>query len=409
MIGGRKYCQLKVDSGLIAGPLYTRSQVRPYCPYHTVILKTMSTLSKQFPIVYFNPEEKKDYILKENKEKAGIYRWVHLESGKSYIGSSIRLDNRFKQYFRYSHLTSIYRNMRINKALLKYGYSGFRFEILEYCSVKELLTREQFYLDQYQPEYNILKVAGSTLGYRHSKDSKTLIGLASKNRKRSEVTRELISKALLGLKSTKEHVEKMSKSNTFRQPIILTNTETAETKEFSSMTDASNYLETSRVQIRNYLIKNIPFKGYLISKPFSLDTDINNIEPFSRVQQQPLLITHTETGETIEFISITEAANYLKISRGQLWYHFNKKLNTGGENLIKGYRITKVDIKHGEVSVKRATKCLEITDIMTKEKNTYSSFTLAGKALGVQTGSISNYLRKKSKNKFKNRFIIKLI
>lgn len=49
--------------------------------------------------------------------------------------------------------------MRISKALLKYGYSKFRFEILEYCSVEELLKREQFYLDNYKPEYNILKVA----------------------------------------------------------------------------------------------------------------------------------------------------------------------------------------------------------------------------------------------------------
>ena len=98
--------------------------------------------------------------------------------------------------------------MRINKALLKYGYSGFRFEILEYCSVEELLKREQFYFDKYRPEYNILKVAGSTQGFRHSELSKTLIGLASKSRKVSEVTRELRSKALLGLKLTKEHVEK---------------------------------------------------------------------------------------------------------------------------------------------------------------------------------------------------------
>ena len=304
--------------------------------------------------------------------------------------------------------------MRINKALLKYGYSGFRFEILEYCSVEELLKTEQFYFDKYQPEYNILKVAGSTLGFRHSEASKTLIGLASKNRKVSEITRELRSKALLGLKSTKEHVEKISKSNTFSQPVLLTNTETAETKEFTSMTDAGKYLKTSRVQIRNYLVKNIPFKGYLISKAFSLHTGENHkIEPFSekRVQLQPLVITHAETGETKEFISTTEAAKYLKISRGQLWYHLNKRVNTGGEDLIKGYRITKVDTKDAslEVSVKRATKCLEITDITTNETTTYSSITLAGKALGVRHSSISGYLRKNPHNKFKNRFMIKLI
>lgn len=69
--------------------------------------------------------------------------------------------------------------MRINKALLKYGYSEFRFEILEFCLVEELLIREQFFFDNYKPEYNILKVAGSTLGYHHREASKILIGRSS--------------------------------------------------------------------------------------------------------------------------------------------------------------------------------------------------------------------------------------
>lgn len=34
----------------------------------------MSTSSKQFPIVYYNPDSDKESILKENKGKSGIYR-----------------------------------------------------------------------------------------------------------------------------------------------------------------------------------------------------------------------------------------------------------------------------------------------------------------------------------------------
>jgi group I intron endonuclease len=43
-------------------------------------------------------------------------------------------------------------------------------EILEYCEkVKAvILSKEQFYLDLLKPEYNILKVAGSSLGYKHT-------------------------------------------------------------------------------------------------------------------------------------------------------------------------------------------------------------------------------------------------
>ena len=59
----------------------------------------------------------------------------------------------------------------ICKALLKYGYSGFKLEILEYCAESEVLNREQYYIDLLKPEYNILKIAGSTLGYKHTEET----------------------------------------------------------------------------------------------------------------------------------------------------------------------------------------------------------------------------------------------
>ena len=55
--------------------------------------------------------------------------------------------------------------MAINRALLKYGYSNFTLEIIEYCEPSDVIDREQFYLDLLQPEYNILSKAGSSLGF----------------------------------------------------------------------------------------------------------------------------------------------------------------------------------------------------------------------------------------------------
>lgn len=96
--------------------------------------RTMSTSSKPVPVkVYLNPDKEKESIVNENKGRTGIYRWVHIESGKSYVGSSVRLNIRFKQYFNYNHISYPKRNMMIYKALLKYGYAEFRLEILEYC------------------------------------------------------------------------------------------------------------------------------------------------------------------------------------------------------------------------------------------------------------------------------------
>ncbi len=61
--------------------------------------------------------------------------------------------------------------MIINKALLKHGYSKFKLEIIEYCNPKDLVEREQHYIDIIKPEYNILSTAYSSLGYKQIKDS----------------------------------------------------------------------------------------------------------------------------------------------------------------------------------------------------------------------------------------------
>jgi len=37
--------------------------------------------------------------------------------------------------------------------------------------LENLINREQYYLDLLQPEYNVLKVAGSSLGFKHREES----------------------------------------------------------------------------------------------------------------------------------------------------------------------------------------------------------------------------------------------
>ena len=43
------------------------------------------------------------------------------------------------------------------------------------------MEREQYYLDLLKPKYNILKTAGSSLGYPHSEEAKKKISEAKKN------------------------------------------------------------------------------------------------------------------------------------------------------------------------------------------------------------------------------------
>jgi hypothetical protein len=45
---------------------------------------------------------------------------------------------------------------------------------LEYCNNDVLIKREQYYLDLLKPDYNILKIAYSLAGFKHSEESLAL-------------------------------------------------------------------------------------------------------------------------------------------------------------------------------------------------------------------------------------------
>jgi group I intron endonuclease len=103
-------------------------------------------------------------------------------NGKSYIGSSEHLARRFAEYINPNYLErEIEKNRsRIYRALLKYGYSNFKLEILDYCKTEECLSKEQECLDHLEHEYNILPIAGSRSGSTHSEDTKAKMSEAAR-------------------------------------------------------------------------------------------------------------------------------------------------------------------------------------------------------------------------------------
>jgi group I intron endonuclease len=147
-------------------------------------IRTFSTLPKKddkfIPAkVYEDAESMRKVIIKENKGKSGIYMFTNKITGDTYVGQSINLSNRFKHYFSISYLQSK-DGLRISRAILKYGYSNFSITIVEYCNVSNLLEREQYYFHKFEPQYNILKIAGSSLGFNHSEETKAKISKSLK-------------------------------------------------------------------------------------------------------------------------------------------------------------------------------------------------------------------------------------
>jgi group I intron endonuclease len=110
----------------------------------------------------------------------GIYRIINVVNGKFYIGSTATLG--FQKRW-YSHLKNLksgnHPNQHLQHSWNKHGEQNFKFEILEHCLPNECITREQYYFNTLHPHFNILTVAGSVRGYRHTSHTKALIGAAS--------------------------------------------------------------------------------------------------------------------------------------------------------------------------------------------------------------------------------------
>jgi group I intron endonuclease len=124
--------------------------------------------------VYKDAYDMRKDILKENKGKSGIYMITNKLTNDIYIGQSADLSKRFKNYFNLSYIKSK-DSFIISRALIKYGYSNFSVTILEYCDKSDLIIKEQYYFNKLNPQYNILKIAGSSRGFKHSEETKIKI------------------------------------------------------------------------------------------------------------------------------------------------------------------------------------------------------------------------------------------
>jgi len=243
---------------------YTFKYNKIYCRNYSQVTNDKKNKILIPVVIYRDAFEDKSIILRDNKYKAGIYRWVNKVNGNTYIGSSVNLSRRFRVYYDFSYLSVRIAKSKslINSAILKHGYSNFQLEILEYCTKENAISREQYYIDLLKPEYNLNSTAGSRLGSvhteetklkmsksatgrKHTEQSKKLLSLASKGmnnpifgKPRSEETKALISLARLGKSFLSESIiDKMSEDNGTALRVL--DLKTNETSIYTSITRAA--------------------------------------------------------------------------------------------------------------------------------------------------------------------------
>lgn len=136
--------------------------------------------------------------------KSGIYEIINIKNGHRYIGSAMDIERRWRH-----HKKALYDNKHhsvyLQNAWNKYGKDCFIFNVIENCFFFILIQREQHYIDELNPEYNILKNAGSRLGTKHKPESISKMSFAHKKYRATEETKTKMSIKRKGVNHTEEH------------------------------------------------------------------------------------------------------------------------------------------------------------------------------------------------------------
>jgi len=111
----------------------------------------------------------------------------------------------------------------LNRAYIKYGEDYFEREIIEYCSVDELNTKEKLYIKQYNTKfphgYNLTNGGDGNKGYQYNNNQKQNISNAKMGQKYPKEHGEKIRQSKLGKKRNQETINKIIQTKALKQNI----------------------------------------------------------------------------------------------------------------------------------------------------------------------------------------------
>lgn len=99
----------------------------------------------------------------ENKTISGIYKITSKATGKSYIGQSTNIKNRWTDHIKSAlEISSIAKN-QLYSAMKQDGIDNFTFEIIEQCPKEELNQREKYYISFFKTnDWGLNMTSGNT-------------------------------------------------------------------------------------------------------------------------------------------------------------------------------------------------------------------------------------------------------
>lgn len=177
--------------------------------------------------------------MKVKELKSGIYKIVNKLNGKIYIGSAVNLIKRKNQHLHYLR-KGTHPNIHLQRSYNKHGEESFIFIIIERCKIQELISKEQFYMNNLKPQYNICPVAGSSLGRVTTEETKMKMKIShSKRNCKHKYTTRLKMSIIAKESNRKPNEEAIKKSaNSRKKPIIQLTKEGKFIQEYNCIQDA---------------------------------------------------------------------------------------------------------------------------------------------------------------------------
>lgn len=131
--------------------------------------------------------------------QSGIYKITNKTNNKIYIGSSKNIRKRWKAHRNLLRSGKHY-NEYLMAAYNKYGSENFIWETIEFTNISNLQDREQYWInffESYNREkgYNLCPKAYSSLGIKHTDESRRNMSLSHLGNKHSLESRKKISES----------------------------------------------------------------------------------------------------------------------------------------------------------------------------------------------------------------------
>lgn len=126
---------------------------------------------------------------------SGIYQiQSKVKPERIYIGSSINLGKRWHIHL-YHLRDNKHGSIKLQRYFNKYGESDLQFSILLGREKEDLIKIEQYFMDSYNPYFNVCKIAYSKLGVKHTKETCEKMSKSGKVKIFSESHRRNLSKS----------------------------------------------------------------------------------------------------------------------------------------------------------------------------------------------------------------------